>query len=388
MENIDLGFLVIGIFLLGLAPVLSFLARRFRRDEIFTSVPPGLTPLPGADAAHAKVQGQLQEYSGEVAVAFNPPRGLRPGLVGTLIDSTADMRDITATVVDLGVRGHLTIKAEAPSGKKRGGAQKPQDFVITKAEVAPNDQLEPFEVALMQSLFSFGPEIRMSQWAKGRGPAMVRDDLYRQVVSNGWYRRDPRKKHQGLAILMDVIGIAFAGLVVLARPSFWGILAAALIAVGTVWTARSLKGRVPRTAPGTAAYIQALGFKKYLATAEADQFSFEEAAGVFSKYLPYAIVFGVADHWAKTFGQVVEHAEQQGVATDLLFDLMWFDLTGMDDLAFYALWGMGDGDLGGLFDLGADGLGEIAGGIGDLADGLSGFAEAVGDFISDIDFDL
>jgi uncharacterized membrane protein len=59
-------------------------------------------------------------------------------------------------------------------------------------------------------------------------------------------------------------------------------------------------------------YAQSLGFRKYLETAEASQIRFEEASAIFSRYLPYAIVFGVADRWAGTFQKVAEAAAAAG----------------------------------------------------------------------------
>src|SRR4029453_12748533 len=60
--------------------------------------------------------------------------------------------------------------------------------------------------------------------------------------------------------------------------------------------------RMPaRTAKGTAALAQARGFREYLVTAEANQIRFEEGEDIFSRYLPFAIVFGVTERWAKVF---------------------------------------------------------------------------------------
>ena len=47
------------------------------------------------------------------------------------------------------------------------------------------------------------------------------------------------------------------------------------------------------------------GFRIYLATAEADQLRFEEGEDIFSKYLPWAIIFELADRWAKICGDLV-----------------------------------------------------------------------------------
>ena len=61
-----------------------------------------------------------------------------------------------------------------------------------------------------------------------------------------------------------------------------------------------------RTADGSAVLAQSLGFRQYLVTAEANQIRFEEGIDVFSRYLPYAIMFGVAERWTKEFAQLAE----------------------------------------------------------------------------------
>src|SRR4029453_8422565 len=71
--------------------------------------------------------------------------------------------------------------------------------------------------------------------------------------------------------------------------------------------------RMPaRTAKGTAALAQAKGFREYLVTAEADQIRFEEGEDVFSRYLPFAIVFGVTERWAKVFQDLAERGVDIG----------------------------------------------------------------------------
>ena len=60
-----------------------------------------------------------------------------------------------------------------------------------------------------------------------------------------------------------------------------------------------------RTAKGRAALTQTLGFRQYIATAEANQLSYEERVDVFCRYLPYAMVFGETERWAKAFAASV-----------------------------------------------------------------------------------
>ena len=45
-----------------------------------------------------------------IAAQYEPPDRLTPGEVGTLVDDSADMRDITASIVDLAVRGFIVIE--------------------------------------------------------------------------------------------------------------------------------------------------------------------------------------------------------------------------------------------------------------------------------------
>jgi uncharacterized membrane protein len=141
------------------------------------------------------------------------------------------------------------------------------------------------------------------------------------VVTRHWFRSSPQTQRgawQGLGIVVAVLGgvLLFWG-----RPALDAMLGARftggialgvglVVAGGIVWF---LGGRMAaKTAEGSAVLAQSLGFKEYLTTAEAGQIAFEEASNIFSRYLPYAVVFGVADRWARTFAQVAAAAEAAG----------------------------------------------------------------------------
>ena len=286
----DIGALGIAIVVGGVMLLIGALANRFFHDRIFVGLTPGLTPALGQTAPVARVQPK-REYSGEVPVAFSPPRGLRPGLVGTIVDGQAEMRDLTATIVDLAVRGWLKIEAvDVDAKRQKDPKKKARDWRITPSDTAPPaDRLDQFESDLLNSLRGMpGSEggVLMSRWSKQRSADLrnAQDDLYHQTVENGWYEKDPRPTSVGcLAVLGWIALIGWCLLVFANQLSIWTILSALILVAGGVFLTKRLKRRVPRTAVGTATMIQALGFKKYLATAEADQFSFEEAAGIFSR---------------------------------------------------------------------------------------------------------
>src|SRR4029079_9828405 len=81
----------------------------------------------------------------------------------------------------------------------------------------------------------------------------------------------------------------------------WAPVGIAVTALGA--TLFLLARRMPaRTAKGSAVLAQARGFREYVRTAEAEQLRFEEAADIFSRYLPYAVVFGETERWVRVFG--------------------------------------------------------------------------------------
>jgi hypothetical protein len=63
-----------------------------------------------------------------IAPRYEPPAGLAPAEVGVLADNSADMRDLTATIVDLAVRGYLII--EEREEQKLFGLLKDRDYAF------------------------------------------------------------------------------------------------------------------------------------------------------------------------------------------------------------------------------------------------------------------
>lgn len=263
--------------------------RRSARDLVYLGLTPGIAPAPGQEATVG-----FDNANAPVAVAFSPPRGARPGEIGTLIDATADDRDITATLVDLAVRNHLTI---AQTGKK--------DFTFTLKQ--GTDELAAYETRLISNLFSAGGEVTTDELRDSSYASLLTDarsDLYTRVTKElGWYQANPALA-RGLAIAGGVLLIgAGGGLGFLLGLLGWGLVGLAPILVGiAVLILNNKFGR--RTADGSAMLAQAKGFELYLTTAEAEQIKFEEGIDVFSRYLPYAMVFGVAERWTKVFQQL------------------------------------------------------------------------------------
>lgn len=271
-------------------------ARRRGRDEEFRGLTPGLAPVAGQQADVGP------RTTAPVAVRFTPPDGLRPGQMGTLVDEVADPHDVTATLVDLAVRGYLRIEqVDAPDEDGSGG-----DWRLVLLGGTDQAGLLAFERLLLDELFEGRDTVALSELRTTFAASMakVQDALYDDVTTQGWFRSNPKhvRTAWGLASA-GLIALGVVATVLLAIWTTWALAGVALLVVGIV--AAALTGMAPaRTAAGTAVLVQAQGFRRYIETAEADQIRFEEGEDLFSRYLPFAIAFGLADRWARVFAEL------------------------------------------------------------------------------------
>ncbi|MGW5239895.1 DUF2207 domain-containing protein [Monashia sp. NPDC004114] len=310
----------IGAPVLALA-VMGTLVWTRGRDERYADLTPGLSPAYGTGAVGDGTPAAATVRGGRptVAVQFQPPAGVQPGLVGVIIDETANPIDVSATVIDLAVRGFLRIEENDSSGMFSR-----TDWTLTRLAPPANEGLLPYERRLLDGIFSSrGDVVQLSELKNTFASTLksIQSLMYKEVVTRHWFRSSPQAQRgvwQGLGIILAVIGgvILFwgrAALDAILGAQFTGGIALGVglvVAGGIVWF---LGGKMAaKTAEGSAVLAQSLGFKEYLTTAEAGQIEFEEASNIFSRYLPYAVVFGVADRWARTFAQVAAAAEAAG----------------------------------------------------------------------------
>ena len=125
---------------------------------------------------------------------------------------------------------------------------------------------------------------------------------------------------QALALFI-VFGAVLALMIVAAVSSAPGAFLPcfALAALGVVM---ALSGRlaVGRTPEGSAVLDQLLGFRRFIETAEANQLRWEEGEDVFSRYLPFAVVFGETERWEKIFAELAAQGRLAG-------DPSWYSAT-------------------------------------------------------------
>ena len=234
---------------------------------------------------------------GEGPVEFAPPEDLRPGQVGTLVDEEANTLDVAATIVDLAVRRFLVIEEIA----KKWMLGKP-DWKLTR-QPKETGELLPYERTLLDGLFEDGDQVELSDLRKKFAARLqkVKDALYTDVADKKWFVRRPDKVRQtwtAIGSLALVVGIA--AMVALALFTHDGLLGVPLV-IGGLLMVVGAKRMPRRTAKGTAITRRVNGFRRVIETAEEHTAKWAEQENVFTRFLPYAIVFGVTDKWAKTF---------------------------------------------------------------------------------------
>lgn len=253
---------------------------------------------PGVIPTDAGAPVAIRRKDPEVAVAFQPPADVSPAEAGTLLDGSADTADVTAGMLDLAVRGHLTI---SPLGTDRKG--RTEDWSFTR-DPACTDALRDWEKDYLDMFFGGRRTVTTAQLRAEHDNQTLHvatSSLNRLVKEHGWYDADPftlRVRAMSTGLLVAVIGAAMA---VFGAFVGWGLLGIPVVLIGIAMVVAGALRSPGRTATGTAVLDQIRGFRLYLTTAEADQIRFEEGVDVFSRYLPWATVFGVADRWVKIF---------------------------------------------------------------------------------------
>lgn len=234
-------------------------------------------------------------------VEFDSPEKLRPAEIGVLMDERADTLDVTATIVDLAGRGYLTIK-ELEKKWLFGST----DYIFTRQKEAGKELLE-YERELFKRLFDGKKEVKMSELKTKfyEDLSEVKKLLYKDVEEKKLFASNPEKirsRYAGIGIAFIVLGgvlIGFLGYAIF----FILFLSAGIIASGII--VLLLAPFMPRrTALGRELYMRAKGYEMFLESAEKYRQQFFERKNMFNEILPYTIVFGVTEKFAKAFADL------------------------------------------------------------------------------------
>ena len=242
-----------------------------------------------------------------VAPMYEPPKGMTPAEVGTLVDDSVDPRDITSTVVDLAVRGYL--KIEETNERHLIFSNKDYVFHVLKGS-GEWTNLASHEHVLMQHMFDGGGDTcRLSSLKNHFYTAVpvIKQDIIAELRNKNMYTIDPDSAKGYVVGAALLIGVPFVLLQVLGVVDFFlspamavvGIVLAAIIVLLFGWqmTAKSLLGQRTKVA--------VLGFQEFMNRVDADRLK-RMPPDTFEKYLPYAMALGVEHHWAQAFKDIIK----------------------------------------------------------------------------------
>jgi Predicted membrane protein (DUF2207) len=279
--------------LAGIAAVVgAVLAGRKGRDRVFAN---------GAVLGEIGDQERPRKLGEKIAspVEFEPPEGIRPGLIEPARTGQTSQRCISSMMVDLAARKVLQIEPI------NDGADYALHYVGNG-----QDQLTPNEQQVVSVLFRGQQDgtVTTNELAERIDLAAemlaIRSSLLQEAVEKGWWLSNPVKVRgkwtfYGLAAIVAGIVLTFF----LMGGTGLGFVGVAVIVFG-VGLLVAAKTMPIRTATGSRIAARLKGFELLFDAGEGDRLKLAEKQNLFADYLPYAMAFGNVDKWVKTFGKM------------------------------------------------------------------------------------
>ena len=245
-----------------------------------------------------------------VAPMYAPPNGFTPAETGALIRDKVLTAHISATMVDLAVRGFLKIRQI----NEKVLLFNCKDYELQLLKPDPEwNALALHEVTVLRNVFlapDAGAVVRLSALRNRFYTAIpeFRRFVMASLRGKNMYRMDPA----------NMRAFGFLGAAVAAAPFIAGqALGWFSLAGGMLVTAVSVLvsllvvivfGRLfsARTLDGARTAIEIEGFQEFMNRVDADRLK-RMPMDTFEKFLPYAMALGVEHRWAKAFEGIAQN---------------------------------------------------------------------------------
>lgn len=241
-----------------------------------------------------------------IIAQYETPTGMKPTLVGSLVDERPDFRDITAGLIYLAEQGFVKIKRLE---KEWILGSVDYEIELLKNDIASLEKTEKnilnlfFEDSLVvgsiKTISNFKESVNFSLKSKE-----IISDLYQEMTDKGYFSDNPNK----VKVLYVVGGMFFTAFAIFLSLKLFGIIGivSSVISGIIVIIFGFLMGKKTKLGAETKDYI--LGFKLFLSVTEKDRLNFHNAPEKnpekFMEFLPYAIALGVENKWAQQFKDV------------------------------------------------------------------------------------
>lgn len=249
-----------------------------------------------------------------VMAVYEPPKGMTPAEAGTITDESVDMRDITATLVDLAVRGFIKIeerREEKFLGLFGGGTDYWFHSLKPRGEWAA---LLDHEQRLLGGMFKgSGNLVQMSDLTNEfyTEIAGIKSAVFDQLVDKGYYRSRPDRVRGGWVASGVIVGFLI-GFVGVGLSSQWYLTPVPFVIAGVLsgLTIVAFGYHMPaRTESGARAFEAIQGFEDFLTRVDSDRFDrVIKTPEMFERFLPYALAFGVDKQWTRAFAGIYTQA--------------------------------------------------------------------------------
>ena len=227
---------------------------------------------------------------------FKRPGGLPAAEAGVLIDDTMDPRDLSAAVVDLAVKGVITVV----------GAELREDMIFElNRDVLESAPLATWEEQLVNGIFKDDDSVTIKE-LQSRLPQKVghmRERILGSVVKRGLYPESPHAE-RGLWLFLSILGLIVffvVGMQTKAPPAYWALTAIA--AVGMFIFSRYMPRR---TRKGLDLLARLRGLEDYMRTAETERMK-AVPLDTLESLIPYAVAFGIHERWAERLQELFEY---------------------------------------------------------------------------------
>jgi hypothetical protein len=240
---------------------------------------------------------------------YEPPKNFTPAHMSILESPESDVADVTATLIDLAVRGFIKIDQIQAKTWFRSA-----NYRLTKLETGKGP-LAPFESKLLAGLFKKSSEVETKNISSTL-PNLSNDikDIRRQLgddlTNRGSYAHSPTGWTASARVWLPFftigLGVTAAVLAYQNEPIAAQLtIITVLMSLGCLWLALL---KIHRTDSGAAQWAHIKGFKWYLEVVEKDRINFTDAPErtpeLFNRLLPYAIALKVEKQWAKQFAGI------------------------------------------------------------------------------------
>ncbi len=265
-----------------------------------------------------------------IKVEYHLPENLTPAIAGTLIDESADIVDVIATIFDLERKGYIELVPVKKSRYFRGD-DKDADILI---KVVKKDLkgLNSYEAEIMNFILeqhSLKETVYLSDFGKKFAYELnaLRKKIEDEATKLGYFDAPPysvrnfftafyvillivayplifKFGHLGFSQLNAKNSVLNPVLHLKTLLNYWlSIFLYTLIPIGGTFPLylKLKKAVALRTKKGVEAWGKILGLREFIVRVERERLKkmAERDPGIFKKVLPYAIILGVAREWAE-----------------------------------------------------------------------------------------